>query len=73
MTRQQPQPTIRQLLQRADNESAGGRPDAVLFHVNAAERALLKETAYKARTSQAGVLRTGLRLVARDLALEDEQ
>lgn len=61
------QPTLRELLRSCDQEAGGEKQRGVFLTMTDAERALLKETAYRARSTQAGVLRLGLRLVVAQL------
>lgn len=65
------QPTLRELLRRAEKDSTGERV-GYCFLLTGTEHALLKETAYRQRISQAEVFRIGLRLVAEAAAKEGE-
>lgn len=58
------------LMRTVEAEKAGWREreeHQMSFYLSAAEKLLLRETAHRGRTSQAGVLRLGVRLVAREL------
>jgi hypothetical protein len=58
---------LRELLRTCDRASGGAERQGVFLKMTREEKALLEETAYRCRSTQAGVLRTGLRLVARDV------
>lgn len=62
------QPTLDELMRNCDREDCADR-HGVFFTLTDTERALLREAAHEARTSQAGLLRVGLRLVAARVAM----